>query len=325
MTSSNKLLFSLILVLSFLSSPSFADDPLNTPVSSGTICKSTPDPSFCKSVLPNNHTANVYDYGRFSIRKSLSQSYKFLKLVDKYLRHSSTLSRTAILALKDCHSLAELNINFLSSSFDTVSNTNDTLSSSKAEDIQTLLSAILTNQDTCLDGLKATASAWSVKKGLSVPLSNDTKLYSVSLALFTQGWVPRKKNGKTWHPKKKHINKSVIYESMSRRKVIQIGKDEGVLVREMVVVNKNGGGNFTTINDAINAAPNNSAATDGYFLIYVTAGVYQEYLSIATNKPYLLMIGDGISQTIITGNRSVVDGWTTMSSATFSKYQVSKT
>ncbi|KAK7845763.1 putative pectinesterase/pectinesterase inhibitor 41 [Quercus suber] len=109
----------------------------------------------------------------------------------------------------------------------------------------------------------------------------------------------RKKNGKTWHPKKKHINKSVIYESMSRRKLIHIGKDEQVLVREMVVVNKNGGGNFTTINDAINAAPNNSAASDGYFLIYVTAGVYQEYLSIATNKPYLLMIEDGINQTNI--------------------------
>uniref|UniRef100_A0A2N9FL11 Pectinesterase n=1 Tax=Fagus sylvatica TaxID=28930 RepID=A0A2N9FL11_FAGSY len=315
----NNLLFSLIFILPFLISMSLADDTLTSPVSSGTICKSTPDPSYCKSVLPNNHTANVYDYGRFSVEKSLSQSHKFLKLVDKYLkRYSPSLSRTAILALKDCYSLAELNIDFLSSSFDTVNNTNETLSSSKAEDIQTLLSAILTNQETCLDGLKDTASAWSVKNGLSVPLSNDTKLYSVSLALFTKGWVPSKKNGKPWHPKKKHISKSLIYESLGRRKLTQIGKDEAVAVRGMVVVSKNGSGNFTTINDAISAAPNNSAASDGYFLIYVTAGVYQEYLSIAINKPFLLMIGDGIDQTIITGNRSVVDGWTTMTSATFS-------
>ena len=318
----NNLLLSLIFILPFLISVSLADDTLTSPVSSGTICKSTPDPSYCKSVLPNNHTANVYDYGRFSVEKSLSQSHKFLKLVDKYLkRYSPSLSRTAILALKDCYSLAQLNIDFLSSSFDTVNNTNETLSSSKAEDIQTLLSAILTNQETCLDGLKDTASAWSVKNGLSVPLSNDTKLYSVSLALFTKGWVPSKKNGKPWHPKKKHISKSLIYESLGRRKLIKIGKDETVVaVRETVVVSKNGSGNFTTINDAISAAPNNSAASDGYFLIYVTAGVYQEYLSIAINKPFLLMIGDGIDQTIITGNRSVVDGWTTMTSATFSKY-----
>ncbi|KAF3494175.1 hypothetical protein DY000_02051766 [Brassica cretica] len=31
----------------------------------------------------------------------------------------------------------------------------------------------------------------------------------------------------------------------------------------------------------------------------------------------MMMIGDGINQTVVTGNRSVVDGWTTFNSATF--------
>ncbi|XP_039154795.1 probable pectinesterase/pectinesterase inhibitor 20 [Eucalyptus grandis] len=35
------------------------------------------------------------------------------------------------------------------------------------------------------------------------------------------------------------------------------------------------------------------------------------------DKMYLMMIGDGINQTVITGNRSVADGWTTFNSATF--------
>ena len=30
-----------------------------------------------------------------------------------------------------------------------------------------------------------------------------------------------------------------------------------------------------------------------------------------------MMVGDGIGQTVVTGNRSVVDGWTTFQSATF--------
>ncbi|KAH1195618.1 putative pectinesterase/pectinesterase inhibitor 41 [Glycine max] len=298
-----------------------------TPVSPGTACKSTPDPSFCKSVLPPQN-GNVYDYGRFSVKKSLSQARKFLNLVDKYLQRSSSLSATAIRALQDCRTLGELNFDFLSSSFQTVNKTTRFLPSFQADDIQTLLSAILTNQQTCLDGLKDTASAWSVRNGLTVPLSNDTKLYSVSLALFTKGWVPRTK-AKAMHPTKKQLGfkngrlplkmssrTRAIYESVSRRKLLQATVGDEVVVRDIVTVSQDGSGNFTTINDAIAAAPNKSVSTDGYFLIYVTAGVYEENVSVDKKKTYLMMVGDGINKTIITGNRSVVDGWTTFSSAT---------
>ena len=78
--------------------------------------------------------------------------------------------------------------------------------------------------------------------------------------------------------------------------------------------------NFTTISDAVAAAPNKTSSTAGYFLIYVTAGVYEENVSIDKKKTYLMMVGDGINKTIITGNRSVVDGWTTFKSATFGTY-----
>ncbi|XP_047152712.1 probable pectinesterase/pectinesterase inhibitor 41 [Vigna umbellata] len=298
-----------------------------TPVSPGTACQSTPDPSYCKSVLPPQN-GNVYDYGRFSVKKSLSQARKFLSLVDKYLHRRSSLSATAIRALQDCRTLGELNFDFLSSSFQTVNKTTRFLPSFQADDIQTLLSAILTNQQTCLDGLKDTASAWSVRNGLILPLSNDTKLYSVSLALFNKGWVPRSKVN-TMHPTKKQqgfrngrlplkmsSTTRAIFESVSRRKLLQASVGQDVVVRDIVTVSQDGSGNFTTISDAIAAAPNKSASTDGYFLIYVTAGVYDEIVSIDKKKTYLMMVGDGINKTIITGNRSVVDGWTTFSSAT---------
>lgn len=91
-------------------------------------------------------------------------------------------------------------------------------------------------------------------------------------------------------------------------------------VNSTVVVNKDGSGDFVSINDAISAAPNNTQSSDGYYLIKVSAGLYEEYVSIAKNKKYIMMVGEGINQTIITGNHSVVDGWTTFNSATFSKY-----
>ncbi|CAK9154864.1 unnamed protein product [Ilex paraguariensis] len=325
--------FLILIGLSALFSLSLADvvppPSPTTPVSTSTICKSTPYYSFCKSVLPNNNSsANVRDYGQFSIRKSLSSARKFLSLIEKYLRHSSNLTITAIRALEDCRLLAELNMDFLQSSCKTVNSTTTNLPTFDTDNVQTLLSAILTNTQTCLDGVQVTASAWSLQNGLYAPLSNDTKLYSVSLALFTKGWVPKKKKLPS-HPTQKQLafrngrlplkmsgRNQAIYETVSRRKLLQTNEDQ-ILVSDIVIVSQEGWGNFTTINDAVAAAPNNTNGTNGYFLIYITAGLYQEYVSINKNKKYLMIIGDGINRTVITGDHNFVDGWTTFNSSTF--------
>lgn len=73
-----------------------------------------------------------------------------------------------------------------------------------------------------------------------------------------------------------------IFERVGRRKLLQ--EDEQVVVSDIVVVSQDGSGNFSTINDAVAAAPNNTKAESGYFLIYITQGVYEEYVSIAKNK-----------------------------------------
>ncbi|XP_057550310.1 probable pectinesterase/pectinesterase inhibitor 47 [Amaranthus tricolor] len=56
---------------------------------------------------------------------------------------------------------------------------------------------------------------------------------------------------------------------------------------------------------------------DGYFVIYIKEGYYEEYVSISRHKKGIMLLGDGINQTVISGNRSVFDGWTTFNSATF--------
>ncbi|KAE8672229.1 Pectinesterase [Hibiscus syriacus] len=216
---------------------------------------------FCPTTPPMSTT--MVD-SRFA---NLSQSLKFVKLVDKYQqKYRPTLSVSAILALQDCRFLAGLSMDFLLSSYDSVNATSRTLS-----------------------------PAWSIKNGLSVPLSNDTKLYSVSLALFTKGWVPKKKKkaGWAWQRSSKrqlgfkhgrlHFKMSsktnTIYETVSRRNLLQTnngGVEEEVLVSDIVTVSLDGSGNFTTITNALTAAPNNTNGLNGYFLIYITAGVYQD-------------------------------------------------
>lgn len=54
--------------------------------------------------------------------------------------------------------------------------------------------------------------------------------------------------------------------------------DDGVLVSDIARVSRDGRGNFTNITDAVNAAPNNIDVSKGYFLIYVTRGVYEIYI-----------------------------------------------
>ncbi|KAJ7977599.1 Pectinesterase [Quillaja saponaria] len=321
--------FFLLPLLPLFSSLSVADnnETTTTPIPPETICESTPHPSYCKNILPKQ-PGHVQDYGRFSVEKSFIQSHKFLNLVNVHLQRRSTLSKTTIAALEDCKFLAEQNIDYLSTSKQTV--TEATLSSWKADDVQTYLSAIITNQETCLDGLTNTASDSTIKNAIGVPLSDDTKLHSVSLALFTKGWVHEKKNKTIWDFTGKHLcfkngqlplkmsNRSrAIYDSARGRRKLREDDEESVLISDIVVVSKDGSGNFTTINDAVGAAPNNPAADAGYFLIYITEGVYEEYVNIATNKINLMIIGDGINRTIITGNHSVDDGFTTFNSPTF--------
>ncbi|CAJ1969777.1 unnamed protein product [Sphenostylis stenocarpa] len=327
------LIFSLSCLLSFSVLASFSIPDTSSPsiIPPETICGSTVDPTYCKTVLANQN-GNIFDYGRISFQKSLVQARKFFYLVDSYLQGSSYLSQYTIGALEDCRYLAEQNFEYLSNIYATASQASGVLPISQAEDFETYLSAVLTNQQTCLEGLQSTTSDARVKDDVLPSLSDDTKLHSVTLALFVKGWVPEKKIMTSWPQNGRNLNfkngrlpltmsdrARAIYDSASHhgRKLLQTDKsDESVVVSNIVVVSQDGTGDFTTINDAIAAAPDNSSADNGYFLVLITEGVYQEYVSIDKNKKYLMLVGYGINRTIITGNHSVGDNFTTFNSAT---------
>ncbi|XP_019419850.1 PREDICTED: pectinesterase-like isoform X3 [Lupinus angustifolius] len=281
------------------------------------ICNLTPYPTFCESNLPPNDNGDIHEHGKFFIGKSYSSSKKFFSLVSNNLKSSSNFSNPTILALQDCHLLGDLNNGFWSRALKKINSTNNP-STLEVENLHTLISATLTNLETCLGGLKQTTS--NIDDELLTHLSNGTKLYSVSLAIFKSGWKNNTKNPRKLREVNHyyHMWEQRLYELISRsgRKLLQSAPD-GVNVRQVVVVNQDGSGDFITINDAVAAAPNNSVSSNGFSVIHVVAGVYEEIVSIPKYKQYLMMIGDGINQTIITGNQSVVGGSTTFNSATF--------
>jgi pectinesterase len=64
-----------------------------------------------------------------------------------------------------------------------------------------------------------------------------------------------------------------------------------------LVVAKDGSGDFTTVQAAINAAPTGSTMP---FVIYVKNGRYKEKITIPSNKPFIQLVGESVANTILT-------------------------
>ncbi|KAK4799972.1 hypothetical protein SAY86_025337 [Trapa natans] len=82
-----------------------------------------------------------------------------------------------------------------------------------------------------------------------------------------------------------------------------------------VVVAKDGSGNYRTVQAAINVAAKRISKSQR-FVIYVKRGVYRENIEVGIGNDNIMMVGDGMAYSVITGSRSVGGGYTTYSSAT---------
>ncbi|KAK9757834.1 hypothetical protein RND81_01G189200 [Saponaria officinalis] len=91
------------------------------------------------------------------------------------------------------------------------------------------------------------------------------------------------------------------------RKLLQSGSGQGD-----VTVAQDGTGDYSSIGQAISGASSKSGG--GRFVIHIKAGIYKENIEIGLKN--IMLLGDGIGKTIITGSRSVGGGATTFRSAT---------
>lgn len=82
------------------------------------------------------------------------------------------------------------------------------------------------------------------------------------------------------------------------------------------MVAKDGSGKYKTVKAAVDAAPDGGKSR---YVIYVKKGVYKENFEVGSQKRELMIVGDGMDATVITGSRNVVDGCTTYNSATLGK------
>ncbi|CAH9088766.1 unnamed protein product [Cuscuta europaea] len=182
-------------------------------------------------------------------------------------------------------------------------------------DLRTWLTAALSNQDTCLQGFDATNG--TVKKFVERPIKQVTAAVRHILAAV-ESVPPVKNNSVRGRPTPKPAGGRKLLSTPefpewlkpNDRKLLQ-----SVEFTPDAVVALDGTGNFTSIMDAVSAV--NNSVSDRRYVIHVKKGVYRENVEIGKKKWNIMMIGDGKGNTIISGNRSFIDGWTTFRSATF--------
>ncbi|KAL2337535.1 hypothetical protein Fmac_011981 [Flemingia macrophylla] len=254
-------------------------------------CSQTPNPQPCEYFFTNNPTQQY---------KPINDKSDFLKLSlqlaqERALKgHANTLllgpkcrNPRETAAWADCVELYKQTIHKLNKTLDPNTKCSQI-------DTQTWLSTALTNLETCKAGFYELGVQDYV---LPLMSNNVTKLLSNTLALNKVEYQePSYKDGfPTW-------------VKPGDRKLLQASSSAS---KANVVVAKDGSGKYTTVSAAINAAPKSSS---GRYVIYVKAGVYNEQVEIKAEN--IMLVGDGIGKTIITGSQSVGGGTTTFRSAT---------
>ena len=122
-------------------------------------------------------------------------------------------------------------------------------------DLQTFLSAAMTNQYTCLDGLAQ--SKGNVRNIIKNGLLNISHHVSNSLVMLKKVPGVNKSNSEVFPEYGRVKNGFPAWLSWEDRKLLQASDSE---IKFDLVVAEDGTGNFTTITDAVAAAPNNSDA-----------------------------------------------------------------
>jgi len=260
-------------------------------------CSQTPYPQVCNSLMSTNsqlsEAKTVSSFRNLALQATMDRialTHQLASTMDL-----SSLDERAKAAWADCLVLCE----------DTISQLNRSMTpSSSHEDSQTWLSAAIANHETCKNGFIELNSSLHLPNSPFMT-NNISESLSNSLAI-NMAMAPVSSLGN----RKLLSNGFPSWVSAADRKLLQSSS-----VIANLVVAQDGSGNYKTISEAVAASGRLSGGSR--FVIHVKAGTYNENIRI--KRKNLMLIGDGVGSTIITGSRNVQDGSTTFNSATVGK------
>ncbi|XP_023533011.1 probable pectinesterase/pectinesterase inhibitor 61 [Cucurbita pepo subsp. pepo] len=279
-------------------------------------CSHTLYPSLCRSSLlsfPGSLSADVHHLVHISLNLTLQHLTKALYASSQIPVFQISNNPLAHSAYQDCIELLNDAVDAFSLSLFSTSASN--------HDIMTWLSAALTYHDTCSDGFADVDDP--VKDQMAARLSDLSEMISNSLAIFSgygQG-LPVQNRRRLMESDSEWAAENGVAVAEGEFPGWVSGKDRRLLaapisaIQADIVVAKDGSGKFTTVAEAIEAAPSSSGRR---IVIYIKAGKYEEEnLKVGRKKTNLMFVGDGKGITVISGGKSVFDKVTTFRTATF--------
>ncbi|CAJ1969563.1 unnamed protein product [Sphenostylis stenocarpa] len=275
------------------------------------LCQNSDDQKYCHSVLSTTNSSDPKDYITTVVKNSMDTVIKAFNMSDRLTVEHGNSSEGMKMALDDCKDLLQSAIHELEASGVLVQESNIDAVNNHTSEIKNWLGAVVAYQQSCLDGFntdgekkvqeqlqsdsldevgKLTGLALDIVSGIakilqSLDLNLAVKPASRRLLEIDQEGYP------TW------------VAAADRKLLANIGNSKGGVTPHATVA-KDGSGQFKTVLDAINSYPKKH---QGRFIIYVKAGVYDEYIVVDKKKVNLLIYGDGPTKTIITGRKNFAE------------------
>ncbi|KAK4740682.1 hypothetical protein SAY87_024270 [Trapa incisa] len=272
-------------------------------------CNQTPHPDPCAYFVNHSRSNHQVPRSRFDFRKiivqvTIERALMAQKQVNHFRPENGSRRQEAVWA--DCMKLHDNTVFQLNRTLEGLAGPNQTCSDF---DIQTWLSTALTNIETCRMGSRDL----NVSDTMITPATSANLSQLISNSLAVNGALLGGPGNSTG------VDGVGAPEGEEFPSWVTL-RDRGLLqtsgIRANLVVAKDGSGQFRTVQAAINVAARRWS-TSSRFVIYVKRGVYAENVEVGFNNNNIMLIGDGMRNTIITGSRSVRQGYTTYSSATF--------
>lgn len=277
------------------------------------ICNATDYKNKCETTLNQSiknesGSAQARDFLKSAISAAKEELHKAFKKTKSFKFDTKEEKE----AFEDCKVLMEDAIEELEASVSSIgNNTTSTKISSKTPDLNSWLSAVISYQQTCVDGFPEGKLKSDIEKAF-VPAK---ELTSNSLALVSEVTS---------------LLSTFQAKGESRRRLLDVDKDgfPAWIAKEdrrmlkasdekltpNVTVAKDGSGDFRTINEALAAMP---AKYQGRYVIYVKEGIYDETVIVTKKMINVTLFGDGSQKSVITGSKNFVDGVRTFQTATF--------
>ncbi|KAI3894656.1 hypothetical protein MKW92_003106 [Papaver armeniacum] len=269
--------------------------------------------SECARMSPSKTPTSILNA---ALKATIFEAQRAITLVTKFTALSTNLREQ--IAVEDCVELLDYSVDELGWSMQEMEKIrNSSIATHHEGNLKAWLSAALSNQDTCLEGFEGTTGY--IERYIRGSLKQVTQLISNVLTMYN-----------TLHSvqAKPHLNRTTTHDhsTWNRHNLdpdfppwVSDRDREAVAAHTQsmnadAVVALDGSGQFQTIMEAVNQAPNYS---EKRYVIYVKKGVYNENVELKKKKTNIMLVGDGMGITVISANRNFLQGWTTFRTATF--------